>query len=99
MNTDASAEWRTALTQKIYRMLDPDAPAWLTEERVDLESETVILEIVHHWGPNGWGRRRYLYDIFGDVMHFRGTTSVDDAELVKMKPEQRIRHQQFLQGR
>ncbi|HEX8682677.1 MAG TPA: hypothetical protein VF707_10220 [Ardenticatenaceae bacterium] len=91
--------WRAARDRKLYKMLDPDQPAWLVSEQVMPQTDEVLFDVVHHWGPDGWTRRRYLYDTVGNVMHFRGTSPIDDAELVKMKPEHRIPHHRFLQQR
>ncbi len=86
------ALWRQRRDHKLFKMLDPDEPAWLVEEEVHPEQEVAYYTIVHRWKPGGWARRRYTYDLVGDVVHFRGTTPLSDSELVKMKPEQRLHH-------
>ena len=84
--------WRANRDRKMFQMLDPDEPAWMVEEEVRPQEEVVRYAIVHRWKPGGWARRRYTYDTVGDVIHFRGTSPVEDNELAKMKPEQRIAH-------
>jgi hypothetical protein len=90
MQENTLDNWRARRDAKLHTMLDPEEPAWLVEEKVNEKDETVIFDIVHRWPPHGWARRRYLYDIVGDVMHFRGTAPLDDGELPKLKREQRI---------
>lgn len=85
-------EWRISRDRKMFKMLDPDEPAWLIEESVKEADEIVIYTIVHRWKPGGWARRRYTYDTFSDVIHFRGTSPLSDGDMAKMKPEQRIYH-------
>ncbi|MGB0386091.1 MAG: hypothetical protein ACPGWR_14890 [Ardenticatenaceae bacterium] len=92
MQDKTSEEWRIHRDRKMFKMLDPDEPAWLVEEDVYLEDEMVTYTIVHRWKPGGWARRRYTYDTFSDVIHFRGTSPVDDSQMAKIKPEQRIYH-------
>ena len=82
--------WRERRDTKLATMLDPDEPAWLVSEEEVPEDEVVYFNVVHRWPYAGWGIRRFTYDTVSDVVHFRGTQSIDDAELVKMKPEQRI---------
>lgn len=88
--THTAEPWRARRDRKLFKMLDPDEPAWLVEEEVHEEDEVVYYSVVHRWLPAGWQRRRYTYDLVSDVVHFRGTTALDDSELTKMKPEQRI---------
>ena len=92
MIAKTDAGWRATRDRKMFTMLDPDEPAWLVEEEVVEADEVVYYTIVHRWKPGGWARRRYTYDIPGNVIHFRGSSPVDDSELSKMKPEQRIPH-------
>ncbi len=90
---DVSNEtWRNARDQKMFRMLDPDEPAWLVQEEVHREKEVVFYEIVHRWQPGGWQRRRYTYDMISDVIHFRGAVNMDDSDITKIKVEQRLHH-------
>ena len=92
MTDNTQEEWRMNRDRKLFRMLDPDEPAWLVEETVNQDDEIATYTVVHRWKPGGWARRRYTYDIFSNVIHFRGTSPVDDSEMAKMKPEQRIEH-------
>lgn len=92
MEKGISEMWRARRDSKLFKMLDPDEPAWMVEENVDESKEIVQFTIVHRWAPGGWARRRYSYDMVGDVLHFRGTTAVEDSELAKLKPDQRIAH-------
>ena len=92
MADNTKQEWRIKRDGKMFKMLDPDEPAWLVEETVNEDDEIVTYTIVHRWKPGGWARRRYTYDMFGNVIHFRGTSPVNDSEMAKMKPEQRIYH-------
>ena len=85
--------WREKRDRKLFRMLDPDEPAWLVEESVHPEDEVAYFTVVHRWSPGGWARRRYTYDLVSDVMHFRGTTAVSDDELTQLAPERRLARQ------
>lgn len=82
--------WIERRNQKLKVMLNPDDPAWLVREVVDEPSETVSFDVVHRWDSEGWAVRRYTYDMVASVLHFRGTSPVSDADIAKMKPEQRI---------
>ncbi|MBA3532500.1 MAG: hypothetical protein H0T73_11305 [Ardenticatenales bacterium] len=84
--------WRASRDRKLMKMLDPDEPAWLMEEDVQVAKEEVYYTVVHRWMPGGWARRHYTYDMVSDVIHFRGTTPLDDSDILKMKPDQRILH-------
>ncbi len=92
MNQSNHQNWRLRRDHKILNMLDPHEPAWLVEEDVQEENEVAYYTIVHRWRPGGWARRHYTYDIPGNVIHFRGSTALDDANITKMKPQQRIHH-------
>jgi hypothetical protein len=92
MSNDTNQRWRAERDHKMFKMLDKNEPAWLVEEEVYEEKEVVYYTIVHRWKPGGWARRRYTYDTFADVIHFRGTSPVNDKEMAKMKPDQRIFH-------
>jgi hypothetical protein len=94
MNPHPEENWRARRDRKLFTMLDPNEPAWLVDEQVEASLESVVFDVVHRWYPYRWARRRFLYDIPGDVMHFRGATPIDDSELSKLKPEQRLRHPQ-----
>ena len=82
--------WRERRDAKLYLMLNPEEPAWLVSESVDAAAEVVLFDVVHRWAPQGWQRRRYLYDMISDVIHFRGSSALSDAEITKLKPEQRL---------
>lgn len=84
--------WEARRDDKLFRMLDSDEPAWLTRQEINESDETVLFEVVHRWESHGWASRRFLYDVVGNVIHFRGTTPLDESDLVKLKPEQRIPH-------
>ena len=82
--------WLEKRNTKLQAMLNPDDPAWLVREVVDEPSEMMSFDVVHRWSSEGWAVRRYTYDMVADVLHFRGTSPVNDADISKMKPEQRI---------
>lgn len=84
--------WRERRDQKMAAMLDPDEPAWLVDENVEEKSSMIFFAIVHRWAPGGWARRLYMYDPTGHVLHFRGTTPLEESDLVKLKAEQRFLH-------
>lgn len=92
MDIRAADPWRTSRDTKLYRMLDPDEPAWLVEEEVRERDEVVYFTVVHRWKSGGWARRHYTYDLVSDVIHFRGSTALGDSDIAKMKPEQRLPH-------
>jgi hypothetical protein len=94
MNPQTDDSWRARRDRKLFTMLKASEPAWLVDEQVEASHESVVFDVVHRWYPHRWARRRFLYDIPGDVMHFRGATPIDDSELSKLKPEQRLRHPQ-----
>ncbi|MDQ4075993.1 MAG: hypothetical protein M3220_07080 [Chloroflexota bacterium] len=89
---ESNEAWRARRDRKMFRMLDPDEPAWLVEEEVNEEDQVVYYSVVHRWNPGGWQRRRYTYDMVADVIHFRGAVLIDDSEITTMKPEQRLHH-------
>ncbi len=96
MIDDTIDAWRMNRDRKLFKMLDPDEPAWLVDEEVALPNEAVFYTVVHRWNKHGWARRHFMYDIPGDVVHFRGSTPVNESDLPKMKPEQRIKHHRVL---
>lgn len=82
--------WRERRDLKLFTMINPEEPAWLVREMADDAAEVVLFDIVHRWSPHGWQRRRYSYDMISDVIHFRGSSAVNDSDLTKLKPEQRL---------
>ncbi len=84
--------WRERRDAKLRTMLNPDEPAWLVSEEIELPKERVHFAIIHRWGADTWAVRRYIYDMVADVMHFNGTSNVSDSEISKLKPEQRFPH-------
>lgn len=90
MDTLLFENWRERRDAKLFVMLNPEEPAWLINEKVDTASETVLFEVAHRWPPYGWQVRRYNYDMVGNVLHFRGAAPLSDAEVTKLKPEQRL---------
>ena len=92
MSADRVQAWRAARDHKVAVMLDPHAPAWLVNEKVDLEKGEIQFDIVHRWPLTGqWERRHFTYDAEVDVLHFRGSSPVSSAELARLKSTERFR--------
>lgn len=92
MSTDVVERWQAARDRKVTVMLDPHMPAWLINEKVDLEKGEIQFDIVHRWPLTGqWERRHFTYDAEVDVLHFRGSSPVAAGELARLKQAERFR--------
>lgn len=85
--SDQFAAWRAARDAKVRVLIDEKYPAWLLNETIDEENQTIQFDLVHYWPPHGWQRRHYTYEVEPDVLHFRGTTPVNAEERMKLKKE------------
>lgn len=85
--SDKFAAWRAARDAKVRVLIDEKYPAWLLNETIDEENQTIQFDLVHYWPPYGWQRRHYTYEVEVDVLHFRGTHRLNAEERMKLKNE------------
>lgn len=84
---DNVEQWRRGWRAKLGRVVYPGEPAWLLKEEINTGDEVVYLTVVSRW-EGRWMRRRYTYDVVGEVLHFRGELPVSHDERTKLKSEQ-----------
>lgn len=79
-------QWRRGWRAKLRRVVHQGEPIWLLKEEINPQDEVIYLTVVSRW-EGRWMRRRYTYDVVGDVLHFRGELPISHDERAKLKPE------------
>jgi|SRR5690606_25928601 len=90
MNVMETETQRPAWLAKLRTVVNPGEPVWLVKEEINPDAEMIYLTVVSRWGGT-WMRRRYTYDIVGNVLHFRGQLPLSHEEYAKLKPEQLLK--------
>jgi hypothetical protein len=76
---------RSKRDAKAIPHLSQYAPVWLVHETVLLDEEAIQFNVVFQHNLYGWVNRRYRYDGFNDVLHYRGQTLVSDDEALSVQ--------------
>jgi len=77
---DRIAEIKAGRDRKLAIVLQGTRPAWIVDEQASPTRNECVFDVVYRYGDR-WVQRRYTYDAEVDVLHFRGETPFDEAEL------------------
>jgi hypothetical protein len=78
---DSTDILRSKRDAKVQKHLSQYAPVWLADEAIILKDEAVQFNVIFQHNLYGWVNRRYRYDAFNDVLHYRGQTLATEDEL------------------
>ncbi len=79
---------RSKRDAKVHEHLSQYAPVWLVEDTVLLSEEAVRFNVVFQHHQYGWVNRRYRYDGFNDVLHFRGQTTITGEQALAVQEQE-----------
>lgn len=82
---ESSEILRSKRDTKALPHLSQYAPVWLVDDTVLLAEEAVQFNVVFQHNLYGWVNRRYRYDGFNDVLHYRGQTLVPDEDVLAIQ--------------
>ncbi|NDJ84435.1 MAG: hypothetical protein GYB66_00980 [Chloroflexi bacterium] len=66
--------------RKVQEHLRQYAPIWLVEEKPIPNEDAVQFNVVFHHPEYNWVNRRYRYDAFTDVLHYKGQRSIAEED-------------------
>ncbi|PJF39885.1 MAG: hypothetical protein CUN55_13435 [Phototrophicales bacterium] len=79
---------RAKRRDKAYDHLAQYAPIWLVDEKVLLDEDAILFNVVFYHPRYGWVNRRYRYDAFADVLYQRGQHLVDEDEALEIQQQE-----------
>ncbi len=65
--------------------LEQYAPVWLVDQRMVLEDDAVLFNVVFQHHLYGWVNRRYKFDAFNDVLYHMGQNSITEDEALDLQ--------------
>ena len=80
-------EIRRRRDRKVMSVFRGYAPVWLIAERVFVEEDAVLFNLVFQDPTYGWLSRRYRYDEFNDVLYHMGERRVSEAEMLSIQQQ------------
>lgn len=79
---------RSKRDAKVQKHLSQYAPVWLVGETVILKEEAVQFTVAFQHHLYGWVNRRYRYDAFNDVLHYRGQTLIAADQVLALQEQE-----------
>lgn len=59
------------------------APVWIVDEKLILEDDAVLFDVMFRHPQHGWVRRRYRYDGFNNILYHKGQVVLDEEEALE----------------
>jgi hypothetical protein len=76
------ADLKRRRNQKVSVVVRPARPAWLLDVKEQLDTQSLIFDLIFRPNPGGgWYRRRYEYDGEANVLHHLGEVVFPESEL------------------
>ena len=70
--------------EKVRNHLSQYAPIWLVHEEGDVDRDSLMFDIVFLHPTYRWVKRRYWYDYFADVLHYRGQVTLAEEQALEL---------------
>ncbi|MBC6934272.1 MAG: hypothetical protein DWB42_00355 [Chloroflexi bacterium] len=85
---DTQNNLRAQRDRKAKPHLEQFAPVWILDEKIMLEEEAIVFDVAFQHPQYGWVSRRYRYDLFNDVLYYRGQVVLDEEEAIEIQSKE-----------
>ncbi|NWG15125.1 MAG: hypothetical protein HXY41_00685 [Chloroflexi bacterium] len=65
--------------------LEQFAPVWMLDEKIMPDDEAIVFNVAFQHPQYGWVNRGYRYDLFNDVLYYRGQLVLDEEKAIELQ--------------